>query len=192
MVNGTNLIFKTFEFRRVTNLKTQVGPSLGVFVDGVRLSEVTGITSDDPAVGEVILTAAPLDGSVVEATYYSQWFLDAELDAFLRSATEWLQLGSDPTNIPGGLQPAAKYYAAQEAYHKLCSRWAEMQSETFRFEDSPSGETKTPVDYYRALANDARIKSEKLRNDYYSRSGQQLAPLFASIPGAVPRVQPKR
>lgn len=189
-INGTNTRFKTFEFRRLTNFKTEASLILGVFKNSLRLSEVTDISADFPEVGEVALATAPVDGDVLEASYYAQWFTDTELTGFLRSAAEWLQVGTDANSVPPGLQPAGKYYAAQEAYHKMASRWAELQSETFRLEDAPAGETKTPVEYYRMLALDAQKKSTQLRDDFYSRSGQQLAPLFGVVAGNVPRIPP--
>lgn len=191
-LDGTNKRFKTEEWRRLSNFKTDAGPAIGVFKNGVRLDQATEINSDDVEIGEFEVTTAPVDGDILECTYYFQWFLDTEIDGFLRKAVEWLNLGTDPDNVPPGLQPAASYYAVQEAYHKLCSKYASLESHQFRLEDAPDPKTKTPVDYYRMLANDARKKAEELRKGYYEGAGEQYAANFASIPGAVPRVQPKR
>jgi hypothetical protein len=190
-VDGTNKTFKSLEKRRLTNLKTDAGPTRGVFIEGTRVDQVTGITSDDTEVGEVILVTAPTQNKLIEATYYLQWFLDAELDTFLVQASQWLGF-TNPDGIQPGLQPAAMYYAAQESYHKLAVRWAETLSDEFRLEDAPSDKTQTPMDMYRRLAEDARKKSEKLRDDFYSGQGTQNQATSVSLVGAVRRVVPNR
>lgn len=185
-IDGTNLVFKTLEFRRVTDFTTAASPE-GVYVDG----SAVAVALDNPEVGEFTLSTAPLDGSVVEATYYSQWFTDQELDGFLQDAAYWLNLGT-AINIPPGLRPAALHYAAQEAYLKLALRWTERLSETYRLEDAPGDDTFAVVDKYRAIAMDMHKKSMQLRDDYYSRSGQNKAPSFQSIAGRVVDPVPKR
>lgn len=190
-VNGTNLRFKSFEFRRVTNFKTDTDLSLGIFVAGVRLDPATQITSDSPAVGEAVIVTAPTNNQRVEMSYYSQWFLDAELTVFLKNAAQWIGNGENPLTIPVGLQPAALYYAAQEAYHKLALRWAQRMAEVYKMEDAPTGEN-APINPYRGLAKDAKEKSETLRKNYYARNDQAAAPLFGFALGTVQEVVPKR
>lgn len=187
--NGTNLRFKTFEYRRVTNFTTP-DPTLTVFING----NPATVSSDDTNSGEFVLTGpAPTNVQYVEATYYYKWFLDTDLQMFLKEATQWLGLGEDATKVPAGLQPAAKYFAAQEAYHKLAVRWSQRLSEVYKTEDAPAAtQTKAAIDSFRQLALDAQKKSVILRNDYYQRQGQPLAPLFGVFAGQVADPQPKR
>lgn len=187
LVNGTNTTFKTFEFRRIATFVGATAP-LGTYVDGTHVTAAT----DNIEMGEFTLTVAPTEGSVVEATYYYQWFKDAELDLFLKNATQWLLQGEDPTQIPSGLQPAALHYAAQEAYLKLSMRWAERMSDSFLLEDAPSKEVKTAVDTYKGLAEFMMKKSKDLRDEFYTRSGQNLQPLFGVVSGRVKDVVPRR
>lgn len=186
-INGTNRVFKTFEFRRITNLITASAP-LGVYVDGTAAT----VVADHSDVGEFELTTAPTDGSVVEASYYIQWFLDTELNTFLIRASEWLLFGENYSNLPDGLKPAAKFYAAKLACEKLALRWAEALSETYMLEDAPRSQDKLPINQYAALAKQYMAQAENARDSYYTRSGQSLAPLFGSIAGTIPDVVPKK
>ena len=190
-VDSVNTVFKTLEKRRLTNLKTETDATLGVFINGVRLSQVTGIVSDNPTVGEVNLTAAPAPGDFVESTYYIQWFLDSELTTFMTQAAQWLGFGA-MDQIPPGLQPSAMYYGAQESYHKLALRWAETISDEFKLSDAPDREVQTPMDMYRSLANDAKKKSVELRDQFYSGKGEEKKGLSVSLLGGVRRVVPNR
>jgi len=190
--NGTNLRFKTFEFRRVTNFTSDPSTSLGVFINGVRVDPTTGYTSDDRAVGEFVLNVTPpANTDYVEASYYVQWFLDSELTIFLKEATLWLTSAEDPTKVAPGLQPAVKYFAAQEAYHKLALRWAQKMSEVYKTEDAPA-DVKAVIDSYRNLAVDAKKKAVELRDQFYTRQGQALQPLFGTFQGQVNAIVPKR
>lgn len=180
-INGTNKSFKTLEFRRISNFTTAAAP-LGVYKNGVRLALVD-IAADYPDSGEVELLAAPVDGDVLEASYYVQWFLDSELDDFLVKAMNWLGLGSTVANLEEGLRPAALKYAAAQGYMKLAVRFAEAMSETFRLEDAPSDKVKTPAEQFAKFADMFTKEAEKLRDDFYKRQGQSNAPLFAVVQG---------
>lgn len=191
-VNGTNVVFKTFEFRRITDFTTAVAP-LGVFIrkpDGS--APQATVSLDNVAVGEfTISSAAPLEGEKVECTYYSQWFLDPELTTFLRSASDWLGLGDDYTTMDPGLQPAAKRYAGYEAYQKLALKYAEYISETYRLEDAEDPKKMQVVDAYQKAAQDLYQQAIGSRNDFYSRQGQALAPLNRSLAGRVRSIVPR-
>ena len=187
LINGTNTTFKTFEFSRISNFATATVPE-GVFVDGIFLAS----SSDVPEIGEFILSSAPADGSVVEATYYIQWFIDTELQTFLTESSEWLSFDGDYSTTPPGLRPACKLWAAKLACEKLSIRWSDMLSDTFMFQDAPDPKTKTPVDQYIALAKQFEQQAEKARKGYYTRQDQSEAPLFANITGHVADVPPKR
>lgn len=186
-VNDTNTAFKTFEPRRVTDFTTSSAP-LKVYVDGVAVT----VTTDYTTQGEFVLAVAPTGTQRVEASYYYQWFFDSEMQVFLTSASEWLGLGSDYTQVPEGLRPAAKYYAAQEAMHKLAIRFAERLSQMYLVEDSPDPKIVGIADSYRKLAADYKAKSETLRKQYYTRQDQAEAPLFGSNLGRVRDIAPVR
>lgn len=189
-IDGVNTRFKTFEFRRVTNFTTAASP-LGVYVDQT-LIPAASISSDDPATGFFTFAVAPAASAVVEATYYIQFFLDTELDSFLRLASNWLGLGDTVANVPGGLQPAALQYAAAEAYQKLASRFTEYQSETYRLEDMPNEQRLALVAEYKNAAAQCRDQAKAMRDEYYQRQGQHLSPLFAVNAGNVKNVVPNR
>jgi hypothetical protein len=186
-VDGTNKLFKSLEFRRITNFTSATAP-LGVYVSEVLAS----VASDDPDTGNVTLTTAPTDGNFVESSYYVQWFIDSEITFFLQTATRWLQSSTDQTEIPPGLQPAALNYAASEAYQKLALKFAETQSSTFRLEDAPDPKATSVVDEYKKTSLEFRTKALSLRDEFYTRQGQSLQPLFKSLGGRVSDVPPRR
>lgn len=193
-VNGTNTRFKTYEFRRVTDFSTVADSSpLGVYVNGVKIPAAS-IASDLPETGFFSLTApsVPSAGAVVEATYYVQFFLDAELDGFLRLASNWLGFADSFQNVPQGLRPSAAHYAAGEAYQKLAMRFAEHSSETYRLEDMPDDRRMEIVAQYKAAAADAKTQATTLRDQNYTRQGQSLSPLFGVYSPSVRNVAPNR
>jgi hypothetical protein len=189
--DGVNKIFKTFEFRRVTDFTTAASP-MGVFKNSTAVTPATDLTSDDLVSGHFVLSTAPVDGDVVEATYYYQWMLDAELTQFITSAMQWLGVGTDITTIPDGLNPALLHYAGQESYHKLSIKWSTRASETYLLEDAPDAKNQGVVDSFRKLAEDFKVKSIELRDNFYTRQGQTLAPLFGVAAGSVRELTPQR
>lgn len=189
-IDGQNQVFKTFEFRRVTDFTAAEAP-LGVYLNQVRL-ESSAIQSDDLQTGFFTLAQAPEEGSVLEAVYYVQFFLDQNLLDFLRLSTQWLGLGVDHQNIPAGLQGSALQYAAAEAYQKLAMRFSEHLSETYRLEDAPDAERFKLVDEYKRMSEDCRQSATTLRDQYYTRQGQPLQPLFGVNRGRVRDVAPPR
>lgn len=185
-IDGSNVTFKTLEFRRVTDFTTAASPE-GVYVNGM----TAAVASDSLESGEFQLTTAPVDGDVVEATYYTQWFTDDEINGFGEDAANWLKLG-DIANIPDGLKPAALHYCLQSAYQKLSIRWSEMLSETYRLEDTPQENVIKMADSYRTTAMDMHKKATTLRDDFYKGSGRNFAPTFGIVTGNVRDPMPKR
>lgn len=186
-VDGVNLQFRTFEFRRITDFTTAAAP-LGIYVDGTRL-DPTLITTDYVNTGDFVLapaaTAVVVDGSSVEASYYNQWFLDAELESFLVTANNWLDSGSDYANVPAGLRPATLKFAASEAYLKMSQRWRTWLSEMYRVEDEPKKPGSGPVAEFIEMANTFRKEAEELRKTFYTRQDRNLQPLFGQVIGNV-------
>lgn len=189
-VDGVNKRFKTFEFRRVTDFTSASAP-LGVYINQV-IQAPAGIASDDLNTGYFVFNVAPAVDDVVEATYYVQFFLDAELQTFLRFSSNWLGLGDDYTQVPNGLVPAAVHYAMGEAYGKLALRFAEHISETYRLEDAPHEDRFQIVEQYKQLAKMAREEALGFRDQYYTRQGQHLSPLYGLNKGAVREVGPNK
>lgn len=186
-VTGANLVFKTQEKRRLTDFSTATAPE-GVYVDGVF---ITGIT-DDADIGEFAFPAgqAPQTNQTLEATYYLQWFIDSELDAFMQDAIDWLAAGTIDT-LPDGLKPGALNFGVSRAYEKLALLWAETLSMTFRLEDQPDPKQRTPAQEYTSLAKHFHKLATDDRNAYYTRQGKSFAPAFATIRGCVPDPVPK-
>lgn len=197
-LNGTNKRFKTLEFRRKNNFAITLitdpdytAPPLGVWLNGVLLA-TAAIASDNPETGDFELVTAPVDGDMLEASYYAQWFNNDEITQFLRFSCNWLALGDDFLQIPQGLRPPAIKYAAAEAYQKLASRWSQMLSEQYLRQDAQEKGRFAIVDAWMKAAETNRKEAYKSRNDYYSRSGQSNIPYASSIRGTVPNPVPKR
>ncbi len=184
-VNGTNPSFRTFEFRRITNFTSATFPQ-GVYIDGT-VVPATGILADYPSSGEFTLGSGhiPVNGQVVEASYYSQWFTDAELTSFLQVASNWLLSSSDYTVLPQGLWPCALKYAAAEAYLKMAVRWKTFLSEMYRVEDEPKKQGTGPADSYIKMAEAFRKEAKDARDEFYTRQGRNLQPLFGSMLGNI-------
>lgn len=188
-VNGTNNTFRTFEFRRITDFTSATVP-LGVYINGVRLNESV-ISTDYPGTGEFVIGASgsiPVDGDVVEASYFNQWFLDTELANFLETASNWLSSSVDFLLVPNGLRPCALKYAAAEAYLKMAQRWRTWISEMYRVEDEPKTQGQGPVESFIEMSEKFRDQALKARDEFYKRQGRSLQPLSGSVLGNVRKV----
>jgi hypothetical protein len=198
-INGTNQRFKSFEFRRTTNFtdETLSKPPLGIYLNGVRLSH-TAVEYDNVLSGEFLLKVAPTEtnsngtGSVLEATYYYQWFNDDELEEFLTSSAHWLLRGDSWDGIEFGLRPAALYFAAKDALRKMAMRWATRASNTFLLEDQPKKDAQDVANTYSTMSMAYEKSGDKYRNDFYTKSGENLAAISASDFGEVSEVTPRR
>ena len=183
-LNGTNTLFKTFEFRRTTDFTQSVAP-FGIYLNGNLLAS-NQIASDDLATGYFTLRSAPNDSDEILTTYYIQWFLDTELDGFLVRASDWIGLGDIYANLDVGLKTAALKYAAHEAYQKLSLKYAENIVETFRMQDSPDEKRMDIVANYQMASRNALKDAQTYRDDFYkNRKGMALAPIVKTIRGNV-------
>lgn len=191
-VNGTNVSFKTLEFRRITDF-TDVGTvyPLGVYVNDSLLAPAA-VSTDFTGEGEFQLVTAPVDGDEVLASYYIQYFTDAELTLFMQNAAKWLIQTDETTNLNACLQQAALRYGAYEAYQKLSMRFIEKLSETYRLEDQPDPDRQTLVTQFKALADDFYAQAKAVRDDCYSGSGRQNVPSWGFAQGRILDPQPKR
>lgn len=184
--DGVNRTFKTLEYRRITTLVGATAP-LGVYVNGA----IVSVTSDSLATGEFVLAVAPANTDTIEATYYSQWFIDADLSNFISYAVLWIQSGATADDIPPGLQPSVIKYAAADAYQDLAAKWAINYSNQLRVEDQPGANKRTPMDGWLKMASSYRVEAVSLRDQFYRRSGKALAPNFVTVTGAVTPVVPR-
>lgn len=196
--NGVNLRFKTFEFRRINDFKeanntlpTYTAPPLGVFKNGILLTQAD-INSDNPETGDFILNVAPVDGDMMEASYYAQWFKDTEINQFLRLACNWMSYGDDFSQLPEGLRPSTLKYAQSEAYEKLAMRWSQMLSEQYIMQDAVEKDRFDIVKNFMDAAAASKKEAYKARDDFYSRSGQSNIPYASSIQGRVSNPVPRR
>jgi hypothetical protein len=188
-VNGVNATFRTFEFRRITDF-TLAAPPFGVYINGQRL-DATDITTDYLQTGEFVIGptgSIPIDGDVVEASYYNQWFLDSELESFLKMAANWMIGNDNVETIVNGLRPCALKYAASEAYLKMAQRWRTWLSEMYRVEDEPKKPGNGPIDSFINMSEKFREEANKCREEFYTRQGRNLQPLSGSVLGNVKKL----
>ncbi len=191
-VNGQNLIFKTFEYRRLTDF-TDNGLAFpeGLYLNGNRLSS-TAVTADDTDSGAFQMVSALDDRDSLRATYYYHWFTDSELDSFLINASNWLGLGPTYINVPDGLTASLLRFAAQEAYLAAAAKYSVRMSEVYKLEDAPSEEILKALEAFREMAKEFMESAKDLRDDYYERQGQPLAPNFGFSLGSVVDPTPRR
>lgn len=185
--NGKNRIFKTFEQRRVTDFSSSgtIYP-LGVYKNGDVMA-TSAISADDLTSGyfTVVTDQAPVDSDVWVATYYSQWFTDAELTGFLQRASEWLGFGATYSQISDAFKTAALKYACHEAYQKLAVRAATSTTDGYRLEDTPDEKRTDAIRAYQSAAKAFLDAAFKTRDDVYERGGQAKAPRFGTISGNI-------
>lgn len=187
-IDGSNTTFKTFEMRRVSTFVGAVAPA-GVYVNNALVTT----EGEDLESGEFTLAAPPNEGDSIVATYYYQWFIDAELTEFLNQSAAFINNTTDFTAIDPSFQPAAKEYAAGLAYQKLAAKFAENLAEVFQLQDAPDQKRFNPVTAYMGIAEKKFKLAFELRDDVYTgRKGQAGAPRSATIRGHVKDVAPNR
>lgn len=190
--NGTDLVFKTYEYRRITDFTTAAAP-LGVYLNGTLIDNVTGIAADDLATGTFTLTAAPSNTDRLEAAYYYQFFLDPELVIFLTQASQWIGVsGSDYTMVSELLRPAALDFGAAKAYQKAATLLATQFANVYSITNIPSDESYKIIDSYIKASESYMKSAEAARSGVYTRQDQAKAPLFVNIGGVVRDVPPNR
>jgi hypothetical protein len=192
VVDGVNITFMTFEYRRVQNFTTAVFP-YGLFINGVQVPTANVVNDDNEDTGVFQLTTTiPGARDTFTATYNYQWFQDSDLDGFLQTASNWLGLTSNYIAIPDGLNPAAIDFAAREAYRSAASKYMTRLSNVFQLEDAPSEEVIKAADSWKEMAQDFLDSAQTMRASYYSRQDQFESPLFALGTGRVRDPVPRR
>lgn len=194
-VDGVNLIFKSFEQRRLTNFTQSASFAfpLGVYINGTNIG-FGKVTNDDIESGILALDASvvPNNRDSVRATYYYQWFIDSELDQFFQNASNWLTLGPIYINVPDGLNIALLRFAAQEAYTAVAAKYMVRMSQVYKMEDAPNEDVLKSIQGFKDLASSFMKDATQLRDDYYTRAGQSLQPLFSLGLGGVRDPVPRR
>lgn len=142
-----------------------VEPTVRCFLNGVELDDEFEV---DPVPGLItVLTPTPPSG-VVLASYYWQWFTDAEIDVFLQDAANALGFtGVDDATLPVALQSVIMDWGAAVAYTRKAAEWAEaLQAST---PDGYSLDTGKAHPNWAKLAQDA-MKRGKDKLDAYLES----------------------
>lgn len=184
-INGTNTIFNTFEFRRLTDFSsTATSFPLGVYYNGNSLA-ASSIAEDNLATGYFNLSFAPSGTDQLSTTYYAKWFNDDELVSFLIQAANWLGGNDQYSNTPDGLKTAVLKYASHVAYQKLALKYAMGPIDAFRLQDAPEEKRREIQDVYRRAWEAALKEAYKSRDDYYTRKGQSLAPISGTVAGNI-------
>lgn len=195
VIDGVNTLFKTFEYRRLTDFTSPPNVFMGVFINGVPIP-TSDVASDDVSTGSFILQGSSVPTqvprTVVTATYFYQWFYDTDLDVFLQNASTWLGQGLTYINLDAGLNAAALRFAAQEAYEAAAMRYSTRMSETYKLEDGPNEDILKSVAAFKDMADSFMDKAKQMRDDFYTRQGQSLAPNFAFSLGRVRDPVPRR
>jgi hypothetical protein len=198
--SGLHRTFMTLEDRLVAPLGSQanipIGPNmplpLRVFLEDPTSGAQTevaasGIMLLDDVRGEFQLSFYP-SGVSVRASYYFRQWLDEELNTFINQAT--LQCnGTDPTQIPDGLQLAVLNIAGSLAHRRAAGRWLMRKSEQFMLEEPQTSDIdlKTRIDFHQSQAKDLYADGMTVRQSFYNlRMDRGLAPAFGVL-NRIPR-----
>jgi hypothetical protein len=192
VADGVNVIFTTFENRRVGDFLSPAFP-LGLYLSGIPLTGAQ-VVQDDPESGVFQLSPGVYTANrqSLTASYYYQWFKDEELSEFLTEACRWLGQGDNFVGLDPGLNAAVLRYAAQCAYEKAAMRYSVRMSETYQLEDAPSEDILNSIKAFKDMAEGFMDKAKEMRDDFYTRQGQSLAPNFSFALGRVRDPQPRR
>jgi hypothetical protein len=179
--DGENTTFFTWDKRVFED-------TLEVYVNGV-LSDDASL--EDPIPGKIVFGTAPDRGSEIRATYYWQWWSDAELINFLNKGAEQIGIfeqavttaASDQAYllIPPGLKTPTLKFAAHMAQDALVEYlMARKHSGEFLIEQD--GNTD---EGYAKLVAQLQEQSKQYMKDsifladrYYKRQGRAFAPAF--------------
>jgi hypothetical protein len=191
LANGVNLLFKTYEKRRITDFTVTPTDMTGVYLNGARLAPA-GVSSDDTESGAFALASAPADGDTLTCVYYWRWFNDPELQQFVVNAIQMVLGSTDPATVVDGLIPAVLHYAGAQAYGKLAMAWTIDPAMQYMLEDAPKDKNGNAINPFIQLQKQLEAKAQELRKGYYGRNDQAEEPIFAVVSGAVRDGVPRR
>jgi len=199
-VDGTNRVFRLKSYPLVGANASAGSVYVTILGTGAVFRSQTGFTITDYVNGFITFTVAPNPGTAgpndgLYVDYNYNWFNDAKYTEFLNEGAQNLQLDAavDPTKVPSGLVPALLQYALGSFFRARAAQYADRYP-------SSGGEAgqnvQTVPQGYRAMANDCMKRGDSLRDDYYKRQGQRLAPAWASNrtypPPAIDPITPPR
>jgi len=147
---------------------------------GTLVAFVDGWTPTAPVVdvdqnGNFTLPVAPV--ASLKITYGWQFFTDSSIDNYVDDSRQWLREFPTLTTIPDALQPAVIYYAASLALSALARQLtlASVKAGTAQVDlNQITGE-------YEKQATDYMTRACQMRNDFYSRGPEKLAPDISVI-----------
>jgi hypothetical protein len=161
-----------------------------VYVDNTDVTSQATIT--DSVRGLITISNPPAQQTAVRASYYFQFFLDAELDEALRNAAGEIVESDDITLLAFGFKNAALNFAGYFCFTKQAIRWAQRMSEKFILEDSPVEDGSiTRPNLFQQLAQNYYKNAVQMRNDYYQRHGRRFAPAYAMFKPHIPPIAPR-
>jgi hypothetical protein len=175
-VNGDNKSFQTYDKRVLED-------GMEVFVADISVD----FSLDDATAGLVTINTAPDKNTTVTASYYYQWWLDAEIKTFLNKGAESCSQFDNTApeeaylQINGGLKGAALYLAASYAMDSLVAYLVNRRhSQEYLIEEDGNDDNKFSSTIA-AMTEQSKFFWEKgtwLRDDFYKRQGKRNAPAF--------------
>lgn len=183
-VDGVNKVFTTYD-------KRIVATTLQVFEGDTQLNK--GFSLDDAIAGQISFTNAPAVQTVLTATYYWQWWLDAEVINFLNKGAETCGIVDPNANVapplkpsdqayllvPGGLKAAVLKIAASYAFDAIAAyMFARRHSSEYLVEqdgNDDEGYSKL-IDSCNKMSASNLKNGMLLRDDFYKSQGRQYKP----------------
>lgn len=183
--NGVNKVFFTWEDRLITG-------TVSTIVNDTVIAEGANLAVNQ-ALGQLTYLVAPPPSAAIVASYFFQYFTDAELTSALTAGLGQISDATLVTNVPNGLQQAVLCFAGYFAYYKQAMRWAQRMSERFILQDAPlDSETLGRSNLFRQMANDLYKQAREMREDYYTQQGRREQPAWTVVKPYIPVIGPRR
>lgn len=149
-------------------------------VDELNASYIVDPFSTDYLRGDVFLDPPPNGVQAVFISYFSQWYLDSELNQALAEAQTFIGVQPVPDdatelNVDFGLRPALLMYAKCVIFEANSTKSADF------FDHQAGGKVENKAEVAKQWEDKAaksKKQAEVLRDDFYTRKGQRNAPAF--------------
>lgn len=166
--------------------------------NGFRVQDPALYELTDPENGLLTFQVTPPVGASLVCDYNYFYFKDAKYTEFLNQASENLQLAqspADPTTVPTGLTPALMQYALANFFKARYAQYASKYSSS----GGAAGQSVQSVgEGYLKAAKMAEDRGDKLRDGFYTKQSQSLAPAYggtttmgARIASAIDPITPR-
>lgn len=99
--------------------------SLEVYHNGIRINDGSVSDVDETRGSFTYAPSGYAPSGMVQASFYYQWFTDAELIEFLNEASQMLSFESASGDIAIGLRPTLMAFATYNAYMRKAAEFAE-------------------------------------------------------------------